>query len=107
MEHPVVVTAIFKAKPGKEKELRNELHGGAKESWKETGVRGYFVHEVIDQPGTFMNIEVYVDEAAFKSHLETPHVKSFLGKLDDLLSEPLTVFQGNAIFEGENSKAAI
>jgi quinol monooxygenase YgiN len=54
-----------------------------------------------------MNIEVYVDEAAFKSHLETPHVKSFLGKLDDLLSEPLTVFQGNAIFEGENSKAAI
>jgi quinol monooxygenase YgiN len=65
------------------------------------------VHELVDQPGTFMNIEIYVDEDAFKSHLETPHVKSFLGKLDELLSEPLTVYQGNPLFSGENSKAAL
>ena len=103
----MIVTAIFKAKPGKESELRNELHGGASASWNEAGVRGYHVHELIDQPGTFMNIEVYKDAAAFASHLETSHVKSFLGKLDDLLSEPLTVYQGNALFGGESSKAAL
>ena len=103
----MIVTAIFKAKPGKESELREELHGGASASWDEVGVRGYHVHELIDQPGTFMNIEVYKDEAAFQSHLETPHVKSFLGKLDDLLAEPLTVDQGKALFGGENSKAAL
>ena len=103
----MIVTAIFKAKQGKEEELRNELHAGASASWAEAGVRGYNVHELIDQPGTFMNIEVYADEAAFKAHLETPHVKSFLGKLDDLLSEPLTVYQGKALFVGENSKAAL
>jgi quinol monooxygenase YgiN len=103
----MIVTAIFKAKAGKVEELRSELHSGARASWLETGVRGYNVHELIDQPGTFMNIEVYVDEAAFKAHLETPHVKSFLEKLDDLLAEPLTVYQGSALFGGENSKAAI
>ena len=103
----MIVTAIFKARPGKETELRNELHGGASASWNEAGVRGYHVHELIDQPGTFMNIEVYENEAAFQSHLETAHVKSFIGKLDDLLAEPLTVYRGKALFGGENSKAAL
>ena len=103
----MIVTAIFKAKPGKEGELRSELHAGATASRAEPGVRAYTVHELIDQPGTFMNIEVYADEAAFKTHLETAHVISFLGKLDDLLAEPLTVYQGSALFGGENSKAAL
>ena len=103
----MIVTAIFKAKPGKESELLAELHSGATESWKEDGVQGYYVHKLIDQPSTFMNIEVYENEAAFQSHLETAHVKSFIGKLDDLLSEPLTVYQGKALFGGENSKAAL
>lgn len=103
----MIVTAIFKAKPGKEEELRGELHAGATASWQEPGVRSYNVHEVIDQPGTFMNIEVYVDTAAFDSHLETPHVKAFIGKLNDLLAEELTVYQGLPLFGGENSKAAL
>ena len=103
----MIVTAIFKAKPGKESELLAELHAGATESWKEDGVQGYYVHKLIDQPSTFMNIEVYKDAAAFTSHLETSHVKSFLEKLDDLLSEPLTVYQGEAQFGGESSKAAL
>lgn len=103
----MIVTAIFKAKLGKESELQAELHAGALESWKEDGVLGYYVHELIDQSGTYMNIEVYKDAAAFASHLETSHVKSFLGKLDDLLAEPLTVYQGNPLFGGENSKASL
>jgi quinol monooxygenase YgiN len=103
----MIVTAIFKAKPGKESELHAELHAGATASWAEEGVRGYYVHQLMDQPGIFMNIEVYKDAAAFAAHLETNHVKSFLGKLDDLLSEPLTVYQGSALFGGESSKAAL
>lgn len=54
-----------------------------------------------------MNIEVYADDAAFQAHLETPHVKAFLGMLDDLLANPLTVYQGRAQFAGENPKSAI
>ncbi len=103
----MIVTAIFKARTGMEAELRAQLHAGAAASWKEEGVRGYYVHELIDQPGTFMNIEVYDNSQAFAAHLETSHVKSFLGRLDELLSEPLTVYQGNPLFSGENSKAAL
>lgn len=103
----MIVTAIFEAKEGKAEELRKQLHNGASESWKEAGVLSYAVHELIDRPGVFMNIEVYRDEAAFKSHLETPHVKSFLGMLDDLLANPLTVYQGRALFSTENPKSAI
>ena len=54
-----------------------------------------------------MNIEVYKNEDAFASHLETPHVKAFLGMLDELLANPLTVYQGRALFTGEHAKAAI
>jgi quinol monooxygenase YgiN len=103
----MIVTAIFEAKAGKVDELRKQLHKGASESWKEPGVKSYAVHELIDRPGVFMNIEVYADEAAFKSHLETPHVKAFLGMLDDLLANPLTVYQGSAQFVGEHAKATI
>lgn len=107
MERIMIVTAIFEAKAGKVDELRKQLHNGASESWKEPGVKSYAVHELIDRPGVFMNIEVYADEAAFKSHLETPHVKAFLGMLDDLLANPLTVYQGSAQFVGEHVKATI
>ena len=54
----MIVTAIFKAKAGKESDLLAELHAGATESWKEDGVRGYYVHKLLDQPATYMNIEV-------------------------------------------------
>jgi quinol monooxygenase YgiN len=54
-----------------------------------------------------MNIEVYRDEDAFKSHLDSPHVKAFLGMLDDLLANPLTVYQARALFAGENPKSSI
>lgn len=103
----MIVTAIFEAKSGKSDELRKQLHNGATASWQETGVKSYAVHELIDRPGVFMNIEVYENEAAFKSHLETAHVKSFLAMLDDLLANPLTVYQGRALFSGENLKSSI
>lgn len=103
----MIVTAIFQAKQGKEMQLRDQLHAGAQESWKESGVQAYAVHTLSDRPGAFMNIEVYSSEADFKSHLETPHVKSFLGMLDDLLENPLTVYQGSALFSGEDSKSAL
>ncbi len=103
----MIVTAIFEAKAGKADELRKQLHSGASQSWKESGVKSYAVHELIDRPGVFMNIEVYENEAAFKSHLETDHVKAFLGMLDDLLANPLTVYQGSALFVGESAKSSI
>jgi hypothetical protein len=34
-------------------------------------------------------------------------VKAFLGMLDDLLANPLTVYQGRALFGGENAKSSI
>ncbi len=103
----MIITAIFEAKSEKVAELRRLLEEGAKASWKEPGVKYYAVHEVKDKPGTFMNIEVYKDEAAFQSHLETPHVKSLLAVLDDFLANPLTVYQGSALFAGQDPKSAL
>ena len=54
-----------------------------------------------------MNIEVYESKEAFQAHLETNHVKSFIAMLDDLLENPLTVYQGNPLFNGENKKSSI
>ena len=103
----MIVTAIFEAKAGKADELRKQLHNGASASWQESGVKSYAVHELIDRPGVFMNIEVYESQAAFEAHLQTTHVKSFIAMLDDLLANPLTVYQGTPLFNGENKKSSI
>ena len=53
-----VVVAIATAKAGHEAELKSRLEGVAKASWDESGVVTYAVHDVIDEPGKFMMVEV-------------------------------------------------
>ena len=101
----MVVTALFKAKTGKAKELLALLEKTARASWAEPGVTAYAVHQVNGGTDVFFNVEVYQSQAAFKTHLDTPHVKAIILALDDLLAEPAQILQMNNIFPGISAKS--
>lgn len=92
----LVVVAIATAQAGKETELKSRLDGVATASWDEPGVVTYAVHDLVDQPGSFMMVEVYASQAAFGAHLETDHVKALIADLGTLVEGELVVHQGHA-----------
>lgn len=91
-----VVVAVAKAKAGHENELKSRIEGVAKASWEEPGVISYAVHDVQDQPGSFMMVEVYASDQAFQDHLETEHVKALIADLPGMVEGELLVYQGKA-----------
>lgn len=103
----MIVTALFKAKPGYENDLKKILHETAQASWQENGVRSYAVHQIKDEVGSFLNVEIYESKQAFETHLATNHVKTIIDALDHLLSEPAQILQMNGLFVGEHSKSSL
>jgi len=94
--HHRVVVAVATAKAGMEAELGSRLRGVEEASWAEPGVVTYAVHDIIDQPGQFMMVEVYASDQAFDDHLATDHVKALIADLSSLVEGELVVFQGKA-----------
>jgi quinol monooxygenase YgiN len=94
--HQRVVIAVATAKAGMEAELGSRLRGVAEASWHEPGVVTYAVHDVVDQPGQFLLIEVYSSDQAFDDHLATDHVTAFLGDMSGLIEGELFVVHSRA-----------
>lgn len=102
-----VVVAVATAKAGHEAELKSRLEGVAKASWDEPGVVTYAVHDVIDEPGKFMMVEVYATDQAFDDHLATDHVKALIADLSELVEGELVVYQGKASAFSAGAKGAL
>ncbi|MED1205799.1 putative quinol monooxygenase [Heyndrickxia acidicola] len=81
----VIITAILKAKPGKEPLLREELKKVLPASREEEGCVKYTLHESLDDKGTFMFYEIWKDETALQHHMEAPHYKEYRKNVADLL----------------------
>lgn len=106
MPHHVVV-AKATPKAGAAAELRSLLEAGATASWEEPGVVAYAVHDVKDEPGALLLVEVYASEDAFHAHLETDHVRHTLSVLPDLLESELFVVQGSPAGFADHPKAEV
>ena len=81
----------FVARPGQEAALRNALTLLAEQSREETGCLEYTLLEDRDDPARLSIYERWTDTAAIDAHDRTPYVTAFVGRLDELLAEPLTV----------------
>ena len=84
----MILTAIFHAKPGKEKELEDVLKAMFPYVRNEPGVLTYNLHQAENSPGTFMFYERYKDKQAFDAHASTAHFQELNRNLDGLLTEP-------------------
>jgi len=88
---PYTVLAILEAKPGKEHALKEALLSLMTPTLQEEGCLNYDLHQAHDNPAKFMFYENWVSKSAHAKHRETPHMKTWQAKRDDLLAKPSEV----------------
>jgi len=78
MEQPLVRIAELEVDPGQLPAYRDALKEGVATSIRvEPGVLKLYAVSVRDQPSQIRILEVYRDQAAYESHLQTPHFKKY------------------------------
>ena len=80
----ITVIAIFRAKPGKEAELKKALLTLITPTRKETGCINYDLHESPEDPGKFLFHENWTHKAALDAHLQNTHVQVLLPRMEEL-----------------------
>ncbi len=86
----IILIATLKAAEGKENELEKALLYMVTETAKEEGVLEYRFHKSTNDSGSFLFYEKYSDQETFDSHVHSPHFKSTVEKISDMLAaEPI------------------
>ncbi len=84
----VVLIYTAHAKPGKEEELRKFLVSLITASRHDPGNISYELHEVVDEPGTFIFYEQWISAELLDAHTKTPGLKEFAARADELMMHP-------------------
>lgn len=78
------VVAEVRAKPGKERELREITLTLVSKVRAEPNNLVYFLHEDREAPGHFVFYEIFVSQSDFEAHNATPHVQAWFARLPEL-----------------------
>ena len=87
MNHEIRVVAILHARPGKAEELELHLKACVVPSRAEAGCREYILHVDQADPGRFVFVERWINQAAIEHHRNTEHYRVMGAAIGDLLSE--------------------
>ena len=79
----VILTAMVKAKAGKEAAVKEALLSLVGPTRKEPGCLCYNLHQSKTDPTQFMFYEQWASKEALAAHGKTPHMKALGGKLKD------------------------
>jgi quinol monooxygenase YgiN len=82
------VSAAFRARPGKETELRDALKALQGPTRAEPGCLTYDLHLALGDPAKVMMFETWESQAAIDAHMKSPHVQKFAPRVDGLCGEP-------------------
>lgn len=88
MTGKVTVVAYHRAKPGKERALREALLAVCGPTRAEKGCINYDLHESPDDPSVLVFLENWESKADLDAHLASPHIDAFRAIAGDLLAEP-------------------
>jgi quinol monooxygenase YgiN len=88
MAGKVTVIAYHRAKPGKERALREALLAVCAPTRAEKGCLNYDLHVSPDDPGLLVFHENWESKADLDAHLSSPHIDAFRKVAPDLLAEP-------------------
>lgn len=83
-ENTVTVVATFRARPGKEAELRAALMGLLAPTRQEAGCVNYDLHQSPEDSAKFLFHENWSSKAALDAHLQSAHVKALLPRVEEL-----------------------
>ena len=86
---PLHFIVRFEPLPGKEAELREELHRVAEPSRADAGCLRVDVFESAREPFVFAIHSEWADEAAFEFHVALPHTVRFAAAAEKLLTHPI------------------
>ena len=91
----IIVVGALKARPGKEDETKEALHGLVEPTHGESGCILYAMHQGVDDPARFAFIERWSSRQELDDHLASPHIARLLERVDELLAEPpdITVYE--------------
>jgi quinol monooxygenase YgiN len=81
---PVTVIATFQSRPGRGAELRAELARLLAPTRKEAGCLNYDLHASPEDPAKFLFHENWTSQSALDAHLQSPHIKALLPRVDEL-----------------------
>jgi len=87
----VTVIATIKAKEGKSDEVQAELLKLIEPTRSEAGCLNYDLHQISDDPNCFVFYENWTSQEDLDQHLSTPYISEFIGKAEELLSEPIEI----------------
>lgn len=90
-EGAYAVVAEVRAKPGKERALREATLPLVAKVRAEPNNLLYFLQEDRESPGHFVFYEIFASEADFKAHNATPHVQAWFALLPELADGGVTV----------------
>jgi quinol monooxygenase YgiN len=76
---------------GKEQALRDALEALIPPTSREERYVNYDLHQGIEDPSLFYLYENWETVDTHETHMHTPHLDDFAGRLDDLLDRSLTV----------------
>jgi quinol monooxygenase YgiN len=79
------------AKPEKRDELLRLLAAQVAPTRAEPGCINYDFHCDKSDPNTFVFYENFVSKEALEDHLNRPHLKPLMDKLDELLAKPVDI----------------
>jgi quinol monooxygenase YgiN len=95
----LTIVATIIAKPGMENALREALLKLVPLSQLEEGCINYDLHEIIDNPGSFVLYENWRDQAALDLHFSLPYSQEFAVQTPHLLAKPLEMIRAQKIYE--------
>jgi quinol monooxygenase YgiN len=85
------VVAEIVAKAGSEDAVRDIFVPFAQGVPHEPGCKQYQLMESHTQPGHFITVEVWADQASLDAHMKTPEIAAAIPKLQPLLAKPLVI----------------
>jgi quinol monooxygenase YgiN len=94
----MTITALLRAKPGKEAALRDLLlEVAADVAASEPGTIGYVVSQSTDDPRLLITHERFADRAAMDRHNGSAAVAKAISRLPELLAEPAAIHTANEL----------
>jgi quinol monooxygenase YgiN len=87
----VTVLARFKAKKGKEDQLREAIMACVAPTRAEAGCINYDLHQLADDKGDLILYENWVSKKILEEHLEMPYLVKLKAQAEELCSEPIEI----------------
>ena len=103
----IVVVGSLRARPGKEDETREALHGLVEPTHGETGCILYAMHQGVEDRTRFAFVERWASQEDLQAHLASAHIAAVLERADELLAEPPDIVVYEAVPGGEDRKGRL